>query len=468
MVSTEIGKLGIFNIFLLLFITLQPVIDILTTFSMKFLSESATFGVFFRLLVMLACIIYVFLHEIKKGKSKTLIYLVSFFAIIAVNLIVNILFKENFYFIEEVKYLTKIVYAQIMLFTYMILFNQIRKNAHLLMSLKKYFLWSILIINSVMVISIATGTSLKSYDWTKIGYTGWFFAGNEIGAILAILFPLTLTYAILETKNLKYIYYWIPVFLTGFSLLMLGTKVGYGALFIGLFVSLFICFSNWFLRKDKRRSTFLTNGIISFILFITLIVITPFTPIFSNTFAHLELLGINFDNPDETPGTNKNSNSKNHNNTNKGHIPEVNKEQVENLILSSRDDFLKDHQNQFKTAPIIQKLFGMGYSGNYKETPKMIEMDFYDLFYSLGILGFIVYLLPFLFMLYKIGIFTLKNIKFFFESGYLLFLLSIALGLGISYTAGHVLTAPAVSIYFSIIIAFLFVESKDPLTKIIK
>jgi MFS family permease len=329
------------------------------------------------------------------------------------------------------------------------------------MSLKKYFLWSILIINSVMVIAIATGTSLKSYDWTKIGYTGWFFAGNEIGAILAILFPVTLTYAILETKTVKYIYYWIPVVLTGFSLVMLGTKVGYGALFIGLFVSLFICFINWFLRKNKSERTFLTNGIISFILFIVLIVITPFTPIFSNTFAHLELLEINFDNSKEAPE----NNHTNDNNINKGHVPEVNKEQVENLILSSRDVFLKDHQNQFKAAPIMQKLFGMGYSGNYEEAPKMIEMDFYDLFYSLGILGFIVYLLPFLVMLYKIGIFFLRNIKFIFESGYLFFLLSIFLGLGISYTAGHVLTAPAVSIYFSIVIAFLFVESKKPLTK---
>ena len=88
----------------------------------------------------------------------------------------------------------------------------------------------------------------------------------------------------------------------------------------------------------------------------------------------------------------------------------------------------------------------------------MIEMDFHDLFYSLGIIGFIVYILPFLFILYNIGLFFLKNIKKLFKPIYLFLLLALALGLGTSYSAGHVLTAPAVSIYLNIVLAFLYVE----------
>ena len=107
-------------------------------------------------------------------------------------------------------------------------------------------LYALLIYDLVMVISIATNTSLTAYDWTKIGYTGWFYAANDLGAILAILFPISLMIAILRTKSLSSIYYWIPVLLTGYSLLMLGTKVGYGALLIGLLAAVVICFIKWF------------------------------------------------------------------------------------------------------------------------------------------------------------------------------------------------------------------------------
>ena len=74
-------------------------------------------------------------------------------------------------------------------------------------------------------------------------------------------------------------------------------------------------------------------------MFIALIVITPFTPIFSNTFAHLELLGISLDGNNEeneptgTPGHKETKIEKS--------LPNVEKKQVENLILSSREDFLR-------------------------------------------------------------------------------------------------------------------------------
>ncbi|MFK4998713.1 O-antigen ligase family protein [Bacillus sp. N9] len=69
-----------------------------------------------------------------------------------------------------------------------------------------------------MVVSIATSTSISSYDHTKIGYTGWFYAGNEIGAILAIISPIVLYNCIKSTTSIKQLYAWIPFLLMGFSL----------------------------------------------------------------------------------------------------------------------------------------------------------------------------------------------------------------------------------------------------------
>ena len=446
--ASDQGVLNKFEIFLLIFITLQPIIDVLTTISLEFLNDAATFGIFLRFLVMFACMVYILLYQVKNRKSKILIYLIGLAIVLVANLIVNFLMKDQFILMDEVKFLGKIVYAQIMLFTYLIFFKKVGKSGvhHFI----KYILYALLVYDLVMIISIATNTSLTAYDWTKVGYTGWFYAANDLGAILAILFPISLMIAIKRTINLSSIYHWVPVLLTAFSLLLLGTKVGYGALLIGLLAAVVTCWISWFRKRDKG---FFTNGIISVVLFFVLILITPLTPFFTNTFAHMQLLGITFEQPEQ------NVNPKEH--QPKKTKPQVNKKQVENLILSSREDYLAEHQRQFAEAPITQKLFGMGYSGNYSKEPKMIEMDFYDLFYSLGIIGFIAYIGSFLFVLLKTAMTFLKNIKLIFEPNYIFILVSLLLGLGISYTAGHVFTAPSVSIFFGAILALLYAELKN-------
>ena len=76
--ASEKGDANKFEIFLLIFITLQPIIDVLTTISLEFFSDAATFGVFLRFLVMFACIIYIILYQMKNRKSKILIYLDRF------------------------------------------------------------------------------------------------------------------------------------------------------------------------------------------------------------------------------------------------------------------------------------------------------------------------------------------------------------------------------------------------------
>ena len=52
-----------------------------------------------------------------------------------------------------------------------------------------------------MVVSIATGTDYNNYEWLKLGSRGWFYAGNELGSILAIMCPIVVLYSI---ENEKY------------------------------------------------------------------------------------------------------------------------------------------------------------------------------------------------------------------------------------------------------------------------
>ena len=80
-----------------------------------------------------------------------------------------------------------------------------------------------------MVISISTSTDFGSYEWMKVGSRGWFYAGNELGSILAIIFLLWY-YILFKTKSWKHILYWIPSLLMIYSLIQVGTKVGMGSI----------------------------------------------------------------------------------------------------------------------------------------------------------------------------------------------------------------------------------------------
>src|SRR5699024_7025515 len=92
-----------------------------------------------------------------------------------------------------------------------------------------------------------------------------------------------------------------------------------------------------------------------------------------------------------------------------------------------------------------RQLVGLGYGGNYEVAPKLIEMDFFDLLFSYGYIGFFILIIPFIRVIYQS--FSVENgiIKFTLQ-------LTIFLILGISFLAGHVLFAPSVMTYFSLLL----------------
>ena len=75
----------------------------------------------------------------------------------------------------------------------------------------------------------------------------------------------------------------------------------------------------------------------------------------------------------------------------------------------------------------------------------MIEMDYFDIFYSHGIIGFIIYFSILVYLLRK----KLKVDKSY--EGYML-KTSFILILVLSFFTGHIITAPAVSIIVTIIL----------------
>ncbi|AIK37302.1 MULTISPECIES: O-antigen ligase family protein [Bacillus] len=450
-----------FGNFLLIFIMLQPVLDLLTSFCIMVLKIDTTIGIITRLFVMVLGGIYILFQAREKENRKYIIYLIVVGIVLAAGLVNNKLVKSPIMLGEEIKFIAKALYPFIMLTCYIFVFKSLREKANAYSKMRNYIVYSALIINSIMVISIATGTDYNSYEWVKLGSRGWFYAGNELGSILAVICPIVVLYSIEKTTSIAKSYFWIPSILIIFSLFAVGTKVGVGAIFGTMVVAVFMCFVQAFLqRKDRNKKSYLLNGILATVVFAGALAYTPFSPFLKNMGFHVQ--GLN--EKKEVKKAEEKKEEKTHHKPpvtqeEKAKAKEIEKkEETQAIIFSGREIFEKMYEDYYAEAPTSQKLFGMGYAGNFKEKPKLIERDFHDWFYTFGIVGFILLLIPFLYFGVKILLVLVTRFKEVFTVRYGLLATALGLGMGIAFIAGHVFTAPGVSIYFAVIFAYLIVD----------
>ena len=109
---------------------------------------------------------------------------------------------------------------------------------------------------------------------------------------------------------------------------------------------------------------------------------------------------------------------------------------LDRLIFSSRLEVLGKVSNLYLNSPLINILMGLGKS--YVNTFKGIEIDVFDIFFSIGIIGILVY-----------GYLCFKNIKDIKLKG--IYLFTFILSIMISLVTGHILNTPNVSIYVGLL-----------------
>ncbi|HHT7172219.1 TPA: O-antigen ligase family protein [Bacillus cereus] len=441
--------------FLLLFIVFQPILDLLTSFSIYVLHMSATVGIVVRFAFMLLALGYLLLHHKQQGAKKYILYLCLFGIVLAIGLVNNLMIKSPFSFGEEVKFIMKSVYPIVLLFGYIIALKELKNNRFAFHKIITYFLYATLILSISIITAMATGTDFPSYPNSKIGSRGWFFAGNDLSSIFAIMFPIVVLYSVHKTTSFSKVYYWIPTVLAMYASIMIGTKVGYGAIVITLGIALFFLFIEYMMhrKKEGKGFTYLVNTIVAAVVLGGLLVLTPQTPIAKNMSIHLQIYEYKKSVQDEKDR--KEGKVVKEEEHKQGELTDS---EMKSLIYSDRDKFLKVYKQYYKEAPLSQKLFGMGYAGNYTTKMKLVEMDFHDLFFAFGIVGFLMYLLPLLYFGIKIFIRLITNFKKLFSVKHMLLASTLVLSLGIGFMSGHVLTAPAVSIFFVVILAYLIVD----------
>ena len=121
--------------FLLLFIVFQPILDLLTSFSIYILHMSATVGVVVRFAFMLLALGYLLLHH-KQQDAKSTSSIYAYSIALAIGLVNNMMVKSPVSFGEEVKFILKSVYPIVLLFGYIIAFKELKiKSMYFIKSL---------------------------------------------------------------------------------------------------------------------------------------------------------------------------------------------------------------------------------------------------------------------------------------------------------------------------------------------
>lgn len=434
-----------------------PIIDLFTSLIVNFSDIFVTPGMIIKGVTLLCCIVYIFFFSKSRYKKYSIIYL----CLLSVFGITYIFFKNyNLSFSTiayEGKFAFKYFYFPITLLGMLNIFNDFKISKKLII---KILISNAVIYTILMIIPYVTSTGLNSYGDYIIyeGKKGWFYAANEVGAILTLL--LISIYYILNYRKKIYIILILPLMI---SIAIIGTKVS----FLGLIIMTILCLVATLI--NKKRQAIIPCLIVSIFFIVSLFfspTLTNFTNLknnFGNNTSKVEI-------PEKSNDVKENDSSESNNNK-EGIITDkiiykINKlediipihfvTQSLRIILSGRDKFLIDNLNVYLTSNIEDKLFGLGWKDreeiNYTLSEKLIEIDVADIFIHYGLIGFIIYFLPLLYCI----ILGIKNIKYFTNETWLSFL-TFMTGIGISLFAGHILSAPTVSIYLVLLLGLTII-----------
>lgn len=456
-----------------IYILLLPIMDLITSLTKDFASISI--NMIIKGLTILFLLIYIFFTK-SKYKKISLIYIISLFIYVIAYFTTKIDAWSISFFENEIINGFKYLYFPLMLIGTLNLFDDLNIQNK---KLKKVLLINLLTYSILLIIPWLTNTSHNSYgnDFAFAGIKGWFYSANEIGAILTIL--LVTMYELMDLKNKKKIFAILPILV---SISLIGTKVS----FIGM-IGMSLLVLCHFIIKNKRKS-FILSGT----LFLFLIIAILFSPFKNNILIAIDVKNNNviieneetLTDPNKNTESNENIDNKENTENNENDENEVNDNNFNNMnstsdkpiidkynsvddiiknknigifvkvLFSDRETFFIKNYSIYEQSGFKNIMFGLGWSDretiNYTYYKKVIEIDFLDILIHYGIIGFILYFIPLILLFIKL----LKNIKrITIEAA--LYILTFICALGISIFAGHIFSAPSVSIYLVFIIIII-------------
>ena len=400
------------------FILLQPILDLITGLCVNLFDFNITVGIIIRIL-FLALIMYVTTFVFKKKLSLWVYISIIFYSILY--LIGIIIYKDGSYF-AEIQGLVKAFYFPIILISLYELRDKIKiNNLTLVVTLFTYLI--------CIFIPTIFNFGFKTYEITKAGTLGFYNSANEISGIISLLTPFM--FILLAGKN-KYLMKTLMLIIFLVVILMMGTKTP----LLSLCITLGSIFMYYFYHciKKKTYKPIVYSLVLIIIGFISLMLVLPKTNFYKNIEVHLDFLEV--DNVFEV-------------------FTEY--ELIDHFIFSQRLTFLEDKNELYKDSSVYEKIFGIGYTQDNK-LHKAVEMDYFDIYYSHGFIGFILY-----FGIYVYVLFNVLKDKQKTEFNRCMRLVSLLLIIILSMFTGHIITGPAVSFIAAVIIVMLAKRNKKDL-----
>lgn len=408
-----------FNTLLIIFILLQPILDLITGFGIHIWKMDITIGIIIRMIFLLV-ILYSVMFVYKKKQNWLYYGILIVYGLLYVLGI--ILFKDGVGLFSEIQGLCRVFYFPVLLIALYSIKDKIKISKMTLMVVLVTYLVCILVPNCLNL-------GFETYEITKAGTLGFFNSANEISGIISLLTPIMILIFVSSKKIIPAV---IISCIYLYVILTIGTKTPLLSLGITIFFTYL-----WFIYNAVKVKKYKRIGIslIALVLFTTaLILILPKTTFYKNIETHLNYLKLD-------------------------NVTEVFEDEklVDHFIFSSRLKFMKERQQDYMDGNIYQKLFGIGYLNNQKEA-KAVEMDYFDIYYNHGIIGFILFFGIYGYFFYLI---MKERRKLDFEQ-YMLYI-SILLSIFLSFFTGHIITAPAVSILVTVLLLMLVKQKKKRL-----
>ena len=380
----------LFDKLIFIFIIIQPFIDAITMYQIRSPIKIISISVITRGLFLVIISFWLY----KKCRKKLLFYILLGYFVIDVVYI--ILFTNNSIY-QEIANLFQIFYLPLV-----ILFFQLYENKKINLSLifKVYLIY----LNFIIVpYFLHIGVYASEYYPGKSGYYGLFNGGNEISAVILAMLPWIIHY-LSNNRNV-----FLKIFTaieTIFCIYLIGTKT----ILLGSIIVLLYFLIPKIFKKDVLKNI-LISILIATILLILIIIVVPSMPLYKNILLALKFFNVNS-------------------------LTDFLKiEVIDNIIFSGRLNILENINEIYCNSQFITYIFGLG------ETTllnlKLIEIDIFDIFYSIGILGIFIYLMI---MIKGIKKAKLKSI----------YLFSFILLIFVSLFTGHILTSTCVSIYLGL------------------
>lgn len=396
------------------FLFLCPIIDVLTSFFINVLNCNFTIGIFIKMLLIFYMLYYMLIVN-KSNKIKKHIYLLT---LIVYFILYLFLLVDGFYF-YEMQFLFKTFFFPISILFFFSLDTYEKEKT------RSSFIYLFIVYVLILIIPVTLNLGFNTYDIAKKGSIGFFNSANEIGGILSILFPFFFYDLIMKKNKFKFIHI-IFLLLYIYCILNIGTKAPVLALI--LTVLFMLCYKVYQLFKNKDYKKVSVIILSSFFILLSFIIIIPKTNFYKNIKIHM-----------------------NHFNINNVYDIFTSYENLDNIIFSERLSLLNENYKIFSNSTSFNKLLGITHYDNSKEL-KTVEIDFFDIYIYHGIIGFIIYFIP---LIYIITNYIKGRIKFAFVN-----LVSSIIGLLLVFFTGHIIIVPSVSFIFALILCSLNFNNK--------